>query len=241
MGKVLLQWLGHSTFLITSPEGYRVLIDPWLENNPACPVEYRNLRAVETVLVTHAHFDHIDDCIPLAVESGAQVVGIYELCTWLMSKGVENTMDMNKGGTVQVGPLKVSMVHADHSCGISDEGQILYGGEAVGYILEFTNGFRLWHMGDTAVFGDMALIADLYKPDVVCMPIGNHYVMSPLEAARSIRLTGAKRVVPMHFGTFPVLNGTPEALRALCADVEGLEILTMIPGETLSFDGPGIP
>lgn len=234
-GKVTVQWLGHATFILTDPEGFRIVVDPWLEGNPACPDALKQPDDIQLILATHGHFDHIGDCVPLAKRTGAPVVGIFELCAWLNRKGVENTRDMNKGGTQSVGPVRVTMVHADHSCGITDGDEIVYGGEAVGYIIHFSNGLRVWHMGDTAVFGDMALIADLYRPDVILMPIGDHYVMSPEEAARAVRLTGTRRVIPMHFGTFPALTGTPEALRQLCSDVPGLEITEMSPGEVVSL------
>lgn len=235
MQKTRVQWLGHSTFIVTSPEGFRILIDPWLEQNPACPAVLKQPEDLGLILATHGHFDHIGDCVAVARRTGAPVVGIFELCHWLNAHGVENTLDMNKGGTQTIGPVQVTMVHADHSCGILDEGRIVYGGEAAGYILHFTNGLRLWHMGDTAVFGDMALIAGLYRPDVILMPIGDHYVMSPAEAAQAVRLTGARRVIPMHFGTFPALTGTPEALIEHLGDVPDFELLAMRPGETVEL------
>lgn len=140
---------------------------------------------------------------------------------------------MNKGGTVNVDGIKVTMVHADHSCGIQEGDQILYGGEAVGYVVELENGFRLYHSGDTALFGDMRLIGELYQPDVACLPIGDHYTMGPREAAHAIRLLGVKKVVPLHWGTFPVLTGTPQALREAAKDVDGLEVAELQPGGRL--------
>ena len=140
---------------------------------------------------------------------------------------------MNKGGTIVVDGISITMVHADHSCGISDGGQIIYGGESVGYVIRFENGFTLYHTGDTAVFGDMRIISEIYQPDAVMLPIGDRYVMSPREAAYACRLMGARTVIPMHFGTFPLLTGTPDAFRQATADIDGLEIITMQPGETL--------
>jgi len=229
-----LTWLGHATFLVHTPGGKTILIDPWVENNPACPPEKRRIEHCDLMLLTHAHFDHIGDAIPIAMQTGAQVVGIVELLSWLQKKGVQNTRPMNKGGTQHIDGIAVTMVHADHSCGITDGDQILYGGEAVGYVVRFENGYTVYHAGDTNVFGDMASIGELYQPDLVMIPIGDHYTMSPLEAAKAVRLLGAKHVVPMHFGTFPVLTGTPEALRSRLADLEGVMIYDLKPGDTLT-------
>jgi len=146
---------------------------------------------------------------------------------------VENLSDMNKGGTQEVGDLTVTMVHADHSCGILDEGKIIYGGDPCGYVIRFANGFKLYHAGDTNVFGDMKIIGELYQPELACLPIGDHYTMSPREAAYAIRLLGVKAVIPMHYGTFPILAGTPEALKQLTRDIKGLEIIALKPGESL--------
>src|SRR5579871_1765912 len=164
-----ITWLGHSTVLLETHSRQRIIIDPWIQQNPACPDNWKKpgaLGKIDLMLLTHAHFDHIGDAIPLAKETGAQVIGIFELCTWLGNKGVGNSSPMNKGGTQKAAGVAVTMVHADHSCGIMDEGQIIYGGEAVGYVLTFDGGPILYHAGDTAVFGDMRIIADLYKPSL---------------------------------------------------------------------------
>jgi L-ascorbate metabolism protein UlaG (beta-lactamase superfamily) len=228
-----LTWLGHSTFKITTPGGKVVVIDPWVTSNPACPEAQKQFERIDVMLVTHGHFDHIGDAVPLAKKHKPQVVGIYETCAWLESKGVANTCAMNKGGTQKVGELEVTMVNAIHSCGILDDGKIIYGGEACGYVVRLPSGLTLYHAGDTAVFGDMKIIGELYKPDVACLPIGDLYTMSPREAALAIRLLGVRNVVPLHYGTFPPLTGTPDALRNLTQDIAGLEIHTPKPGETL--------
>jgi L-ascorbate metabolism protein UlaG (beta-lactamase superfamily) len=228
-----LTWLGHSTFKISTATGGTVLIDPWVQSNPACPEALKTFDRVDTLLITHGHFDHIGDAVDLAKKFKPQVVAIHETHLWLQSKGVENTAPMNKGGTQRVGELEVTMVHAVHSCGIQDGDKIIYGGEAAGYVVRLPGGLSVYHGGDTAVFGDMKIIGDLYKPDVAMLPIGDHYVMGPREAALAIRLLGVRHVIPMHFGTFPVLNGTPDALRDLTRDIPGLEIHALKPGETL--------
>ncbi len=140
---------------------------------------------------------------------------------------------MNKGGTVEAAGARVHMVHAVHSCGITDGDQIIYGGEASGYVLELDGGFRLYHAGDTAVFSDMALIGKLLRPDWALLPIGDHYTMGPRSAAEAIRLLGVATVIPMHFGTFPVLTGTPDDLRKEASDVDGLEVVDLQPGASL--------
>jgi L-ascorbate metabolism protein UlaG (beta-lactamase superfamily) len=159
------------------------------------------------------------------------VVAIPELAHWLEKKGLKQVSGMNKGGTQAVGDIKVTMVHADHSCGITDGDQIVYGGEACGYVIEFSNGLKIYHAGDTNVFGDMAIIRDLYAPSIVMIPIGDHYTMSPREAGYACNLLKPKTVIPMHFGTFPVLTGKPSDLQKI---LPGVEILEMTPGVTLS-------
>jgi L-ascorbate metabolism protein UlaG (beta-lactamase superfamily) len=227
---IQLTWLGHSTFRIETPGGRTILIDPWVMGNPKCPEAEKKVKKVDVLLCTHGHFDHIGDAVEIAKQHNPVVVGIFELCAWMEKKGAKQTSPMNKGGTQTVGDIKVTMVHADHSCGISDGDQIVYGGEACGYVIEFSNGIKLYHAGDTAVFGDMAIIRELYAPDIAMLPIGDHFVMSPREAAYACNLLKAKTVIPMHFGTFPALTGTPEALRKL---VTGVEIVEMKPGVTL--------
>jgi L-ascorbate metabolism protein UlaG (beta-lactamase superfamily) len=161
------------------------------------------------------------------------VVGIFETCAWLESKGVPNTAGMNKGGTQKVGEIEVTMVNAVHSCGIQDGDKIVYGGEACGYILRLPGGLTIYHAGDTAVFGDMKIIGELYAPTVAMLPIGDYYTMGPREAALAIRLLNVRHAIPMHFGTFPVLTGTPDSLQDLTRDVPSLEYHVLKPGETL--------
>ncbi|MGH9746126.1 MAG: metal-dependent hydrolase [Candidatus Acidiferrales bacterium] len=228
-----ITWLGHATFRITTPSGQVVLIDPWIQSNPKTPESLKKIDRVHTILITHGHSDHIGDAVELAKKFKPRVVGMVELCSWLESKGVQNTVGVNKGGTTQIGEIEVTVVNAHHSAGITDGDKIIYGGEPCGYMVRLPGGLTIYHAGDTCVFGDMKLIADLYAPQVAMLPIGDHYTMGPREAALAIRLLNVRHVIPMHYGTFPALTGTPEALRQLTSDVPSLEYHVMKPGETL--------
>jgi len=216
---IQLTWLGHATFRIVTPGGRTIIIDPWIMNNPACPAGEKKVKNVDVLLCTHGHGDHIGDAVEIIKQHNPQVVGIPELCGWLEKKGAQRIAMMNKGGTQKVGDIKVTMVHADHSCGIQDGDQLIYGGEACGYAIEFENGVKIYHAGDTNVFGDMAML-----------PVGDHFTMGPREAAYACNLLKPKTVIPMHFGTFPVLTGSPADLEKLAPNVE---IVTMTPGVTL--------
>ncbi len=226
-------WLGHATFRVVTPKGTTIYIDPWVMQNPMTPEAEKDVKKCDVMLCTHGHGDHIGDAVAIAKRHNPKVVGIYELCLWMQKKGAQQIAPMNKGGTQQVEDFKVTMVNAVHSCGIQDDdGSIIYGGEACGYVIEFENGVRLYHAGDTAVFGDMALIRDLYAPEIACLPIGDHFTMSPKEASYACSLLRPKVVIPMHFGTFPMLTGKPSDLRSLVADM-GIDVLDVKPGQTI--------
>jgi L-ascorbate metabolism protein UlaG (beta-lactamase superfamily) len=230
-----LTWLGHAAFRIVTPSGRVLLIDPFLSSNPTCPQELMKPERVDVIFITHGHSDHLGDALALAKKFKPEIIAMPELCGWLAAEGAEKAkgQGMNKGGTVSVGDVEATMVHAIHSSGIEDGGKMAYGGEAAGFVIRLPGGMTIYHAGDTAVFGDMKIIGNLYSPDLALLPIGDHYTMSPREAALAIRLLGVKHVVPMHYGTFPVLTGRPETLRELTQDIAGLEIHALKPGESI--------
>src|SRR5579863_2466480 len=227
-----ITWLGHGTFHFALPGGETLLLDPWVEGNPLYPKDF-SVDRIDTMLISHGHFDHIHDAVPLAKKFSPKVIAIYETCCWLEKKGVANCSGMNKGGSQKAGSVTVTMTHAIHSCGITDDdGSIIYGGEAAGYVLTFEDGRVVYFSGDTNVFSDMALIAELYKPDLAFLPIGDFYTMGPREAAVACRLLNVKQVIPMHFGTFPPLIGRPNQLASLAP---GTEVLELTPGKTVNW------
>jgi len=217
-----------------TPGGKRVLIDPWVTGNPVVTDELRDPGPADVILLTHGHSDHTGDVVDLAAKhSPDAVLAMIELGDFLESKGVQNVIGYNKGGTVEAAGIRFTMVDARHSSSLQDGDAIVYTGEPAGYIVTVEDGRRIYVAGDTCVFGDMALIGRLYKPDVAILPIGDFFTMGPFEAAEAIRLLGVRTVVPTHYGTFGALSGTPDALRAEASDVQGLEVLDVQPGGTV--------
>ena len=229
-----LTWLGHATFKLVTRGSKTVLIDPWVEGNPACPRELKTLDKLDVITISHGHGDHMSDAVTLARKHKPTVVCNYEIHAYLQKKGVTGTSPMNKGGTQEVAGLKFTMVNAFHSSGIEDGGQVVYGGEPAGFVITLEDGTKIYHAGDTCVFSDMALIAELYEPEIALLPIGDLYTMSPREAAVAARLLKAKMIVPMHHGTFPALTGTPEALKEELKRLRvNAEVVALRPGESL--------
>jgi L-ascorbate metabolism protein UlaG (beta-lactamase superfamily) len=226
-------WLGHGGYRFDSAEGKRVYVDPWLEN-PKFPESERDLERVDVLVLTHGHNDHIANAVDICKQHSPKVVAIFELAGWLESQGAAGASElgMNKGGTVDVDGIKFTMTDALHSSGFGGEDGITYLGEAAGYVIEFENGLKVYCAGDTAVFGDMQLIGRLHAPDVAVLPIGDHFTMGPRQAALALELLGTKRCIPVHWGTFGLLTGTPDALRE---QASGVEILEAEPGQTIQL------
>lgn len=224
-------WFGHSTFLLRTPGGKRVMFDPWINTNPSCPESAKKVGDLDLMLITHGHFDHTTDAVALGRTTGAQVVAPYELATWLQQKGLKNVTGMNLGGTLHTHGLSITMVPAMHSSSVEEEGRTVYLGLASGYVLKFEDGLTAYFAGDTSVFGDMRLIGEMYRPTIGFLPIGDLYTMGPEQAALACDLLGIRQVVPMHYGTFPALVGTPARLREL-VEPRGIDVLELKPGET---------
>jgi L-ascorbate metabolism protein UlaG (beta-lactamase superfamily) len=226
--------LGHATVRCDLPGGEVVLIDPWVMGNPACPAALKSFERLDAILITHAHSDHMDDAVELARRhKPKKVVANFEICTWLESKGVAGCSGMNLGGCQDVLGLGVTMVRADHSSSISDGGQTLYGGVAGGYIVKLPGGFTFYHAGDTALFSDMQLFSEMYRPELAFLPIGDFFTMDPWQAARACRYLGVRTVIPIHWGTFPVLTGTPQKLEKALSDLGiNTQVIGLQPGES---------
>jgi L-ascorbate metabolism protein UlaG (beta-lactamase superfamily) len=231
---VEITWLGHAAFRIVSPSGKIILTDPFLADNPATPTAEKLPPRADILLPSHGHADNFADTAAIAQRTGATVVCIFEIAQYLGRKGTDNIVAMNIGGTTEVQGIQITMTQAWHSSSIMDGDNMLPGGTACGFVVRLENAYTIYFSGDTGVFLDMQLIGKLFHPDLAILSIGDHFTMGPKGAAEAIRLLGVKHVIPMHFGTFPVLTGTPEALRLECADVEGLVIHTLAPGETLT-------
>ena len=231
--EVSFTWIGHGTWHVKSAKGKDIYIDPWVMNNPVAPDALKRVERCDLMLITHGHFDHIYDALEIARATKPKIVTIYEIGAWLGSKGIdgESVIGANQGGTVDVDGIKVTLVHAEHSCGITEGDHVIYGGQACGLVIEFENGYTIYFAGDTDVFGDMALIGELNDLDAAFLPIGDWYTMGPERAAKAVKLLGVKTVVPMHFATFPILTGRPSALKELVGP--GVNVLDIKPGDTV--------
>jgi L-ascorbate metabolism protein UlaG (beta-lactamase superfamily) len=231
MQKLAIPWHGHSTFVITTPGGKRIVTDPFLEQNPVCPPSMKKISAADVILVSHGHSDHTSDVAAVSRATNAPIVAVYELALWLERKGLSNVQGMGIGGTVHVAGLDISMVPAVHTSSVVENDTNVYLGQPAGFVVRMEDEQSFYFAGDTDVFGDMRLIAELHRPKIAFLPIGDHFTMSPAGAAIASRLLGVRQIVPMHYGTFPVLTGTPDQLKKL-VEPHGVDVLTLRPGET---------
>jgi L-ascorbate metabolism protein UlaG (beta-lactamase superfamily) len=229
MPDATLRWLGHGSFRLDSASGKRIYVDPFLQG-PTCPDDEREPERVDLILLTHGHDDHVGSTVDLWKQHKPRVIAPVELRAWLETKGVEGAQgnDPNKGGTVDADGIEVTLTNAHHSSSIENT----YTGEPCGLVVKLENGKTVYFAGDTCVFGDMQLIGRIYEPDVAVLPIGDHYTMGPREAAVACELLGVKRIVPAHWGTFPLLRGTPDELAKLAPQVE---VERMQPGDTITL------
>ena len=208
-----LTWLGHAAIRLELADGTAAFIDPWL-TNPTNPEEHQSPERVDSIYITHGHFDHFGDTMALVEAHQPQVFAIHEISVHLENNGADNAVGSNKGGAVEgPGGIVGTLVEASHSSGISGDQGIVPGGEAAGWILELPDGPTLYHAGDTGLFGDMELIGEMWDIDLAMLPIGGHFTMGPEHAAKAITLLGVETVLPIHYGTFPILAGTPTELR----------------------------
>jgi L-ascorbate metabolism protein UlaG (beta-lactamase superfamily) len=231
MSTLSITWLGHATFIITTPGGKQIVTDPWLEGNPMCPPDRQRIDTADLILVSHGHSDHTASVVAVARATKAPIVAVHELAGWLERKGLQDVKGMGIGGTQAVAGLEVTMTPAVHTSSVVEDGEIVYLGSPVGFVVRLENGMAFYFAGDTALFGDMRLIAEMHAPEIAFLPIGDHYTMGPDAAARACQLLGVRQVVPMHYGTFPVLTGTPERLKHL-VEPFGVDVLVLKPGET---------
>ena len=228
----ILSFFGHSAFRIVTKEGLKIWIDPWLDN-PQASGRPASIEA-DLILITHAHEDHIGNCMEMASSPATEVVAIYEIEQYFLMKGLPNVTGMNIGGTYTTKGISITMVPAFHSSSIREGNEIIYGGEAAGFVIRLEDGVTLYHAGDTALFGDMALIGNRYQLEVAILPIGDHYTMGPREAACACKFLRPNRVIPMHYGSFPVLTGTVEEFRKeLRAQQIDSQLVELNPGEDM--------
>jgi len=231
--KTSVKWLGHAAFEVLTSGGHRILVDPWISGNPACPVSADEVRSPDLILITHDHQDHIGEDLPRLIrDSDAQIVCQPDLARKLMADGFPEKnfiygRGMNTGGTAQALDVEITMVQAFHSSGV---------GSPVGFIITTQEGRRIYHAGDTGIFDTMKTLGELYPLDLALLPIGSVFVMDPLQAAHSLTMLRPRKVIPMHYGTFPIMVQTPDEFVSLAGEkAPEVEVVVLEPGESLAL------
>ncbi len=226
-----IRWLGHSAFEITSDEDLKILIDPFISNNPVCPVTVEEVDA-DIICVTHGHSDHFGDAMEIANRTGAVIVANHEHSVFLSKQGLE-TVGMNIGGSIQIHNIKITMLNSNHSSDMDFIEEIGAGGSSCGYIIQLESGRKIYHSGDTGLFGDMkTVISDIYNPQIALLPIGDRYTMGPLEASMAVKWINPEIVIPMHYNTFPVIKQDPEEFARRVESInKETKVVILEPGE----------
>lgn len=231
-----IRWLGHSAFEIITDENVKILIDPFISNNPACPVPVEELKP-DIILVTHGHADHLGDAMEISNLTQASIAGTHELSLFLSKQGIRN-VSLNLGGSFVFRDIKFTMLEAKHSADIDIVEETAPGGIACGFLITFSDGTKIYHAGDTGLFGDMkTIIGEIYKPDIVLVPIGDKFTMGPFEAALATRWMNPKVVIPMHYNTFPPIEQDPSIFANFVSQLNpNIDVVILNPDEYFKYE-----
>ena len=231
-----IRCLGHSAFEIILDKGLKIILDPFISNNPVSNIPVEEIGA-DLILITHGHADHLGDAMEIARRTGAKVVGNHEVALLLSKQGFES-VGMNIGGSIDIRGVKITMLDAKHSSSIDFVEEIVSGGSAASFLITSDKGIKIFHAGDTGLFGDMKkIIGDIYKPDIVLLPIGDKFTMGPFEAAIATKWISPKIVIPMHYNTFPIIEQNPEIFSNFVMQMDPkIQTIVLNPGESFNPD-----